>query len=182
MLAILLTMTPPSVEKGVNTIAFLPSSSFTKSAAYQDARFVNAAYTPGSVQLIQAQAVAPAEQYNVELKVDFPGGLPADVELMIQRGQLRGRIHNADTNETYNLFRNGGAGILKRDKDTLYISAGVPASAQTATLWVRIECPKHAIKEQSAIATLGQPLAWNIVMDQSSMPLFVQRLGHTYSF
>ncbi|MHA7873191.1 MAG: hypothetical protein ACX939_12650, partial [Hyphococcus sp.] len=64
----------------------------------------------------------------------------------------------------------------------LLIHAGVPARSERARLWVRIEAVGYAIEEQSAIAGLGQPLDWTIVMQDSSVPLPIQRLGKSYWF
>jgi len=120
-------------------------------------------------------------QYNVRLMLTFEDGLPDDVTTLIRRGQLRGRLHNEQTGQTYNLFRNAG-GVLRQDGNVLIIDAGVPARSTEARLWVRIECTKHKIEVQSAQATLGAILDWPIVIKTSSTPMFLQRLNRVYWF
>jgi hypothetical protein len=113
--------------------------------------------------------------------VRFPNGLPDDINAMIRRGAFRGRLHNEDTGQTYNLFRSVG-GMVQREGDSLVVRAGVPARSQVARLWVRIECENYAIEVQSAQARLGDRLDWTITMQPSSVPLAIQRLGKSYWF
>lgn len=122
-----------------------------------------------------------AASYSVRLSIQFVNGLPDDVNSLIRRGLLRGRLHNQATGETFNLFRTAG-GQLRQKGDTIYINAGVPAREAQAKLWVRIECAGHKIEEQSATAKLGTPLNWRMVVKESSTPLFLQRLGKVYRY
>lgn len=122
-----------------------------------------------------------AAAYTVKLNIQFENGLPNDVNSLIRRGLLRGRLHNQNTGETFNLFRTAG-GQLRQRGDTIYINAGVPARDAEAVLWVRIECADHKIEEQSAVATLGTPLEWRLYVKESGMPLFLQRLGKVYRY
>lgn len=122
-----------------------------------------------------------AAVYDVRLRINFPNGLPDDVETMLRRGTLRGRLHNENTKETYNLFRSAG-GVIQRQGNTLTVVAGVPARTRSATLWVRIECDKYKIEVQSNSATIGSPLNWNVTMQSSNVPLVVQRLNTSYWF
>jgi hypothetical protein len=131
-------------------------------------------------QIVQVQD-RQAARYVVELNIVFPGGVPADIDAMISRGAVRGRLHNADTDETFNLFRTAGGDLVVRG-DSLVIRAGVPARSTEATLWVRIEAEGYAIEEQSAKATLDQGLSWTVNMRTSTMPLFIQRLSKSYWF
>ncbi|MEL6789350.1 MAG: hypothetical protein AAFO78_02130 [Pseudomonadota bacterium] len=120
--------------------------------------------------------------YTVRLYIKFEDGWPGDVNTLIRRGLLRGRLHNRSTGETFNLFRTAGGKLRKRGGDTLIIDAGVPARSAEAELWVRIECSGHKIEEQSAKARLGRPLEWRINVKKSSTPLFIQRLGRVYRY
>ncbi|MGE0182126.1 MAG: hypothetical protein AB7F91_15815 [Parvularculaceae bacterium] len=141
---------------------------------------VVASFKPEEARVIEVQD-ARAARYVVELNIMFPGGVPSDIGAMIRRGALRGRLHNADTNETFNLFRTAGGDVVIRG-DSVVVRAGVPARSTDATLWVRIECEGYAIEEQSARATLNSSLDWSVEMRPSSMPLFIQRLSKSYWF
>lgn len=127
------------------------------------------------------QADVEAAKYVVRIAVNFPGGIPDDIDSLIRRGALRGRLHNEDTQETWNLFRSAG-GSMERQGDMLVFRAGVPAGGDEARLWVRIECPGYAIEEQSAMVSIASPLDWSIEMSRSNVPLFLQRLGKSYWF
>lgn len=120
-----------------------------------------------------------AAKYDVNLSVNFAKGLPRDVDAMIRQGSIRGRLHNADTKTTYNLFR-GGA--MDRTANSLVFHVGVPARSDSAKLWVRFEVEGYAIEEQSADAKLDERLNWQINMQPSNIPLFIQRLGKSYWF
>jgi len=120
-------------------------------------------------------------KYEIRLVLKFEGGLDGDVNNLIRRGLLRGRLHNDDTDVTYNLLLNAGGNLTQRG-DTLIIEAGVPARSDEARLWVRIECAGHRIEEQSAVARLGQPLEWRMTIRESSTPLFIQRLNRVYRY
>lgn len=119
--------------------------------------------------------------YDVTLTINFPNGLPDDVESMIRKGSLRGRLHNQDSGETFNLFRTAG-GMVQQRGNTIVVLAGVPATKASATLWVRIEAERYKIDVRSTTATVGQKLDWRINMEPSSTPLFVQRLNNSYWF
>lgn len=130
---------------------------------------------------VAIQTSGRAAQYAVRLYIKFENGLDGDVNALIRRGLLRGKLHNDETGQTFNLFRNAGGDLVQRG-DTLIITAGVPARTSEARLWVRIECAGHKIEEQSAIAKLGQPLQWHVTVEESSTPLWMQRLGKVYRF
>ena len=100
---------------------------------------------------------------------------------MIRRGSLRGRLHNEDTSETWNLFRTSG-GTVRREGNSILIHAGVPARQASGKLWVRIEAQGYAIEIQSFQANSREVAEWSIDMTPSTMPLFVQRLGKSYWF
>ncbi|MBI1392494.1 MAG: hypothetical protein GC152_07110 [Alphaproteobacteria bacterium] len=129
----------------------------------------------------EGASIDGAPAYELRLRIDAPDGLPDDLGEAIEKGVLRGRLHNANTRETYNLFRNAG-GALERVGDSLFITAGVPAEADSAELWIRIELNGYAIEEQSATVTLGRELNWRITLRPSSTPMFVQRLRKSYWF
>jgi hypothetical protein len=154
-----------SLDDGIMTANFAPAS---PAAAADNARVIE----------IQERQAA---RYVVELRVDFPNGPPDDIDQMIKRGTLRGRLHNEDTGETFNLFRNAGGNLMMRG-DSLIIRAGVPARSATAKLWVRIECEGYAIQEASSTASLDDPLNWTLQMQPSTTPLFIQRLNKSYWF
>ncbi|MBB5518631.1 hypothetical protein [Amphiplicatus metriothermophilus] len=191
LLAVMMTAVPADLAGGLQAIQHedelpgLEPVGIEREAAFRsgDARggIVPAAYRPGEARLYFVQDRRAAERYDVHLVVRFPNGLADDINAMIRRGALRGRLHNEDTGQTYNLFRSVG-GTVQREGDALVIHAGVPARAQQARLWVRIECENYAIEVQSAQARLGEQLDWTITMQPSSTPLAIQRLGKSYWF
>jgi len=174
---------PISTDPSVSEISYDPSGEPVKFNAPQIVNAVIPASTSGgslsSVALVQGER--RALQYVVRLTIKFEGGLGGDINSLIRRGRLRGRLHNEDTGETYNLFRNAG-GIVRQDKDTIIIDAGIPARNQNAKLWVRVECNGHQIEIQSAEAKASQMLAWPINVKESSTPMFIQRLTKVYWF
>lgn len=184
LLAVLMTAVPADLAGGLEAgaaddLPLLESAAFTREAAAPEAKML-ATYAGADAQIYEAQAQR-ISKYEVHLTIDFPNGVPSDVDTMIRQGAIRGRLHNADTDATYNIFRSAG-GRIDRVGNSLIIRAGVPAQADTATLWVRVECEGYKIEEQSAEAQLSQPLTWRVTMQPSSTPLFVQRLGKSYWF
>lgn len=188
LLAVLMTAVPADLAGGLeSTGASLPDLEpvvLEREAAAADgimtANFAPATPVEANARIIDIQD-RQAARYVVELRVNFPNGAPADIDQRIGKGTLRGRLHNADTKETFNLFRNAGGNLMMRG-DTLIIRAGVPARSATATLWVRIECEGYLIEEVSNTATLNDPLSWTVTMRPSSTPLFIQRLSKSYWF
>jgi hypothetical protein len=183
LLAVLMTAVPADLGNsllaidngelpGLEPAAFSREASLTNGDAR--GRIMPASYTPGEARLYQAQQ-ARAAKYDVVITINFPNGIPSGTR------ELTGRLYNAQTGAKYDLFRTMG-GSMQRNGDTIVIHAGVPAREDQATLWVRIECPGYAIEEQSAEATLGQTLDWQIDMQPSSTPLFIQRLRKSYWF
>ncbi|MEM8771136.1 MAG: hypothetical protein AAGD92_05735 [Pseudomonadota bacterium] len=189
LLAVLLTMTPPNLASGIegindNLLPGLEPAAVTREASAvisDEPRIINASFTPGEARVIQVQNEDSAAKYDLHLRIEFPNGFTGDLPVMIRRGNIRGRLHNEDTDETFNLFRSGG-GTIRKEGNALIVHAGVPARSETARLWVRVECEGYKIETQSAIATLGQPLEWTIEKTPSNMPLFVQRLNESYWF
>lgn len=183
LLAVLMTAVPADLAGGLEpTGAILPDLepvALNREATLGEG-IVAAAFQAEEARVIEVQE-RQAARYVVEINVEFQGGVPDDIDAMIRRGALRGRLHNADTGETYNLFRTAGGNLIVRG-DSLVIRAGVPARSTEATLWVRIECEGFAIEEQSAKATLDSPLNWRVNMRQSNTPLFLQRLQKSYWF
>ncbi|MFN3960092.1 MAG: hypothetical protein ACK4NP_09290 [Parvularculaceae bacterium] len=187
LLAVLMTAVPADLASGLRstgagTLQDLEPVAFAREAMRSDgimsATFTEAAPAEAPVIRVQDQQAA---RYVVELRVVFANGVPSDIDQMIRRGTLRGRLHNADTGETFNLFRNAGGNLMMRG-DSLIIRAGVPARSATGTLWVRIECEGYAIEEASETASLKEPLNWTVEMRPSSTPLFIQRLNKSYWF
>lgn len=192
LLAVLMTAVPSDLAGGLELVADgqLPGlepvefqREARRGAGIQPAAFTINEGAARGARLYQAQFVREESgtNYVVYLEIKFPEGLPEDAKTMIRKGTLRGRLHNAETGETYNLFRAAG-GIVEERADAIVIRAGVPARADAATLWVRIECEGYSIEEQSSEARLGGPLTWVIDMQPSSSPLFLQRLRKSYWF
>lgn len=183
LLAALMTAAPTNLAGGIEpTSAPLPDlqpAPIEREARLEDG-IVNATFSESTPTptLIQYQQGA---RYIVELTIVFPEALPADVDTLIRRGGLRGRLHNKESGETFNLFRTAGGDLTVRG-NTLVVRAGVPATTNTAELWVRIECEGHAIEVQSAKASVDQPLNWTINVRKSTQPLWMQRLQNSYWF
>ncbi len=186
LLAVLVTVAPGDFAGGIESIDGSLAGAETTSVreASLTPRFITASFSPARMLWPQAEItpvhnVQSASKYDLHLVVNFTEGIPEDIETMIRRGTIRGRLHNEETKETWNLFRSAG-GTIRLQGDKLLIDAGVPASGDTARLWVRIECAGYAIEEQSAIATIGQSLEWTVDLNASTVPLMVQRLGKSY--
>jgi hypothetical protein len=185
LLAVMMTAVPGDLAGSLGTVGTddlpeLEPVTFQREAAVTGG-IQNASYTINEARVYQAQHEVSAAAYHVHLFITFADGLPESLETMIRKGTLRGRLHNAQTGETYNIFRAAG-GTLEQRGDTVIVHAGVPARADAATLWVRIECEGYTIEEQSAEARLGQPLDWAIDLRHSSAPLLLQRLRKSYWF
>lgn len=196
LLAVLMTAVPGDLAGGLEAIGdeFLPGleelptveeAGFTREAVFAGGAIINASYSPAEVssqtaRLIQVQN-RQTSRYEVVITINFPEGIPSNVDTMIRRGEIRGRLHNEETNETWNLFRTSG-GTVKRSGNKLTVSAGVPTRSDSSRLWIRVEAMGYAIEEQSAMATRGERLKWTVDMTPSNMPLFVQRLNKSYWF
>lgn len=188
LLAVMMTAVPADLAGGLRStgggLRELDTVSLEREDLRKDgimsATFSQAAQPAPEARVVQVQD-RQAARYVVELRVVFTNGAPDNIDQMINRGSLRGRLHNADTGETFNLFRNAGGNIMLRG-DTLIIRAGVPARSANAKLWVRIECEGYTIEEKSENASLSDPLNWTIELRPSSTPLFIQRLNKSYWF
>lgn len=184
LLAVLMTAVPADLAGGIQpTGPMLPDLepvALNREAALGDGIVVASFEAAEPAQVIEVQE-SQAARYVVEINIVFPGGVPSNIDDLIRRGACRGRLHNADTNETFNLFRSAGGNVIVRG-DSLVVRAGVPARSTEATLWVRVEVEGYAIEEQSAKASLESALNWNVAMRQSSTPLFLQRLTKSYWF
>jgi predicted outer membrane lipoprotein len=184
LLAVFMTAVPPDLAGGIEAITGglpgLQPAAETHEASL-GAGIINASFSTQNARVYEVQNRTEASKYEVNLRIVFTNGIPNNIESMIRRGTIRGRLHNEDTGETWNIFRSAG-GTIRQQGDTLLIHAGVPARSQSARLWVRIECVGYAIEEQSAMASLDDSLEWRVEMKPSSMPLFVQRLGKSYWF
>lgn len=187
LLAVLMTTVPADLADGLeSTGAALPDLEpvvLEREAALDEgimtANFT-AAPAEANARVLTVQD-RQAARYVVELRIDFPNGAPDDIDQKISKGALRGRLHNEDTGETFNLFRNAGGNLMMRG-DSLIIRAGVPARSASAKLWVRIECEGYSIEEVSNTASLDDPLNWTVTMRPSTTPLFIQRLNKSYWF
>jgi hypothetical protein len=185
LLAVMMTAVPSDLAGSLesmklNDLPALEPAAFQREAALTGG-IQNASYTINEGRIYRVQNETVSAAYRVQLVINFTEGLPESFETMIRKGTLRGRLHNEQTGETFNIFRSTG-GDLEQRGDTVIIRAGVPARAETAKLWVRIECEGYTIEEQSAQATLGQPLEWTIDLRHSNTPLFLQRLRNSYWF
>lgn len=186
LLAVLLTMTPPNLASGIEGINdSLPglTETLTREAALEP-RIMNASYNAaGGASIVPVQSEPDeAAKFDIHLRINFPEGIRGDLSTMIRRGTVRGRLHNENTDETFNLFRSTEGATIRREGDTLIFHAGVPARERTSRLWIRVEMMGYAIEEQSTEATLGEPLEWNVEMKPSNVPLFIQRLNKSYWF
>ncbi|MFC2953176.1 hypothetical protein ACFOOP_14665 [Marinicaulis aureus] len=181
LLAVLMTAIPADLAGGIQGINdSLPGlePAATREAS-MEGRIYQANYT--AAQYVPAQSERGAAKYDVHLVINFPNGLPDNVDTMIRRGSLRGRLHNEDLNQTWNLFRSAG-GTVRKQGNSLVIHAGVPARSNDARLWVRVEAEGYAIQVESYQASVGETVEWNVDMIPSSTPLFIQRLGKSYWF
>ncbi len=181
LLAVLMTAIPADLAGGIQGINdSLPGlePAATREAS-MEGRIYQANYT--AAQYVPAQSERGAAKYDVHLVINFPNGLPDNVDTMIRRGSLRGRLHNEDLNQTWNLFRSAG-GTVRKQGNSLVIHAGVPARSNDARLWVRVEAEGYAIQVESYQASVGETVEWNVDMVPSSTPLFIQRLGKSYWF
>lgn len=189
LLAVMMTAVPADLAGGLEAMSDLP---LLEEAAVTDreaslggsgvaAGIINATYAPAqAARVIPVQSRASGK-YDVIIKVNFPNGIQSNVDTMIRKGELRGRLHNEETGETWNLFRTSG-GTVSRSGNTLTLRAGVPTRSDSSRLWIRVEAAGYAIEEQSAVANRGRRLNWSIDMKPSNTPLFVQRLNKSYWF
>ncbi len=179
LLAVMMTAVPSNLAGGLEAINdTLPGlEAPSQEVSVEGARVYRASYTPAQYVQVQNRAA----KYDVHLTVNFPNGLPDNVDTMIRKGSLRGRLHNQDTGETFNLFRTAG-GSLSQQGNSLVIHAGVPARSNNGKLWVRVEAQGYAIEITSYDAALGQRVDWTVDMTPSSTPLFMQRLNKSYWF
>lgn len=126
-------------------------------------------------------ALQDEQEYQLRIQVKFPDGLKEDFQDMVRRGTLAGKLYNPQTNTVYNLFRNSGARMGYRD-GTLRIETVVDGIDASTDLWILVEADGYKIKEQKYAAKSGVNRIWNIEMEESNTPLFIQRLRHSYSF
>lgn len=189
LLAAAMTATPTDLVGGIEGAADLlqpvQPAVFVEEAGLNPETTANspshAPFSGRGARVFAVQDVKPGAAYVVNLAIRFPNGVPHEVADLVRRDQLRGRLHNEGTRETFNLFQTAG-GSIETKGDIIVIRAGVPAKARNATLWVRIEAEGYAIEVQSAQAGLDKPLDWTIVMRPSKTPLAIQRLGKSYWF
>ena len=188
LLAVLVTMVPGDFAQGLDTINsdVAARETFTTVEASSEPRIIKASYSlnvePNSqAQIVPVHAVQSASQFDLHLAINFANGVPENFDRMIRRGAIRGRLHNEETGETWNLFRSTG-GAMRKQGNTIMVNAGVPAGGDEARLWVRIEVAGYRIEEQSLSAMLGQQIDWTVDLEPSNTPLFVQRLTKSYWF
>lgn len=182
LLAVLMTAIPSDLAGGIEGInGALPGlEPISTREASVDGQVYRASYTAEAVYT-PVQDQRGQAKYDVQLTINFPEGLPESVDSMIRKGSFRGRLHNEDTKETWNLARTAG-GTLRQQGDSLIIRAGVPARSQTARLWVRVEAQGYEIQITSYEATTGGTIDWVVNMAPSDTPLFIQRLNQSFWF
>ena len=152
----------------------LPPPAFEAPAEVTPARYV-------PVSAATNATLVAKEGYRIRIKVTFPDGLKEDIEAMIRKGTLRGRLWNEASNVRYNIFRSGG-GELEYENGDLYVTTLLPGTEPTATLWARIEADGYAIQVENYMARQGANPVWTINMRPSGRPLFLQRMTESYRF
>lgn len=144
----------------------------------------NISFSPG-LATGSFMSVAAVQQgsdgYSIRMKIVFPDGLSEDITTLVRKGNLRGRLHNEGTGQTYNLFGNAGAD-LNYGNNTIYITTRLPGTAPTTTLVARIEAVGYKIREERFDAKKGANPIWSIQMDPGGGPLMIQRLNRPYKF
>lgn len=207
LLAVIMTMTPANLADALEGATGLqgleqlePISADTASlreaslvqGTDENAKIASIASSQGSTsnrptatdaqeaRVVQVQQKRSA-YYTLELTIQFQGGVQEEIEELIDSGRLRGRLHNKETGQTFDIFRSAGGDIIVED-DTVIIRAGVPARSQQSRLYVRLEANGYAIAEESAVAEIGDLLEWNVVLRESSVPIALQRLRKPYWF
>ncbi|MEL6360027.1 MAG: hypothetical protein AAFR21_03000, partial [Pseudomonadota bacterium] len=205
LLAVIMTMTPANLADALEGATGLqgleqlePISADTASlreaslvqGTDENAKIASIASSQGSTsnrptatdsqeaRLVQVQQKRSA-YYTLELTIQFQGGVQEEIEELIDSGRLRGRLHNKETGQTFDIFRSAGGDIIVED-DTVIIRAGVPARSQQSRLYVRLEANGYAIAEESAVAEIGDLLEWSVVLRESSVPIALQRLRKPY--
>ena len=155
-----------------------PSLEALPPASEEGAAAIPAAY---AVPAAASVGAALADGYGVRMRIVFPGGLPEDIERMVDAGTVRGRLHNEGSGRTYNLFRAGG-GDLDYADGVLRVSTRLPGDEPATDLTVRIEAAGYAIRTESVRVAQGPNPIWTIQMEPSASPLFLQRMGRSYKF
>jgi hypothetical protein len=177
LLATVLTIAPSDLGAPLDA----PSS--------QPAMLNNAGLAPvggGGERLVRASAAQRSDQaastsYQLRLQIEFPEGLPSDLETMLRRRKLTGKLFNPETGVRYDLFRNSGA-ELSFENDILRIRTDVRGADGSADLKLLVEADGYKILEDEFAAQSGPNRIWSVTMEPSNMPLVVQRLRHSYSF
>ncbi|GGY51054.1 hypothetical protein [Parvularcula lutaonensis] len=137
----------------------------------------------GGAQLVPVAVQRQGQYYQLRIKIDFPNGLKQDIDEMIRRNRLVGKLWNPETGKRYNIFRTSGAEIDYDESDgTLRIITKVAAADEEAELWILIEAEGYRITEERFVAKVGPNPIWTVDMQPSTTPLLVQRLRHSYRF
>jgi hypothetical protein len=128
-----------------------------------------------------ASQQAAGQNYQLRIQIEFPQGLRTDVDTMIGRNQLAGKLYNPETGIRYNLFRNSGA-EMDYSGGVLRIVTQVKAADAEADLQLLVEADGYEIHEDSFTVRRGANPIWQVTMEESRQPLFLQRLRHSYRF
>lgn len=168
-------MTMPT-ERGAVLTSFIGSSTGAEISRHTGGISGQARLMPASYTVMQGE-----NGYDITIEINFPDGLRREFDAMVRSGNMRGRLHNKETNKTYDLFKNGGADI-KRTPNKLTIRSSVPGMAATTELYARVETAGYAITTEKFEARQGANPVWVINMTPSGTPLFIQRFGKSYWF
>jgi hypothetical protein len=169
-LAVLMTMAPSDLGAPLQAPDYAPSQGTNPSVREQ--------FEPASLTNV---SLYEAGDYQLRIQVEFPDGLEGDLQEMLRRKKLVGKLYNKDTGIKYDLFRNSGADMDYRD-GTLRIVTSITARSPQAELWLLIEAEGYKITEERFTAQKGANPIWNVGMQASGQPLIVQRLRHPYRF
>jgi len=179
LLAAVMTALPVNNPGGIASAAFLSPVDHGGPAADERGYRANALR---AAYVTQAQA---SQRLQLTITIDFPDGMPDDLNAAIRKGELRGRLHDHVSGKTWSLFRTAG-GTLSRSGQRLIVRTTVPVTGsgdRAAELMIRVECSGYAIQQNKRIVRQGERLvSWNVRMRPSNQPLFLQRLQTPYSF
>ncbi|NNU17369.1 hypothetical protein HK107_13640 [Parvularcula sp. ZS-1/3] len=173
-----------AVPSDLGTPLQAPAQEMRESDEAFDSMFEPASLSGGemSYQIVPVAVQRSGQQeYQLRIQVNFPNGLEGNLQGMVKRNRLVGKLWNPDTNTRYNIFRNSGAEISYRD-NKLRIVTTVDAIEPESELWILVEANGYKITEERFEAQVGPNPIWNVNMQPSNTPLLVQRLRHPYRF
>lgn len=141
--------------------------------------------TPASLRIntstLAATTVQSSQTYQLRIEIEFPNGLREDVQTMVRKNSLAGKLWNPETGTRYSLFRSSGAEMSYKD-EKLRIVTKMTGPSSVTDLWILVEAEGYDILEQKFEARAGANPVWKVKMEESRQPLFLQRLRHSYRF